>query len=122
MKRSVFLALVVAMLFFSSCAFHDGLTNNFNHNNTTVELSKKNFRVVDYVKGEASCTYVFGIGGLGKGTLVEKAKARMYKKADLMGEARTVANISVDTRYSFFPIIRKMTVTASGHVIQFEGH
>ena len=120
MKTIKFLPLLAGVLLMSSCAFHSGLTNNFNNNNTTVELSKNNYRVVDYVQGDAHCTYVFGIGGLNKDALVEKAKSEMYRKANLQGKPRAVANISVDTKYNFFPIVRRMKVTASGHVIEFE--
>lgn len=121
MKKLRLLPLFIGLLFLStSCALHDGLTNNLNHNNTVVELSDNNYQVIDYVKGNASCTYIFGIGGLDKDALVEKAKSEMYRKADLQGKARALTNISIDTQYSFFPIVRKMSVTASGHVVEFE--
>jgi len=120
MKKLRLLPLFIGLIFFSSCAFHSGLVNNFNNNTTTVELSKNNFKIVDYVKGSAHCTYVFGIGGLSKDALVEKAKSEMYRKADLQGKAKTIANISIDTKYSSFPIVKRVTVTASGHVVQFE--
>ena len=120
MKKLKLLPLLLGLLLMTSCAYHSGLVNNFNNNNTTVELSENNYRVVDYVKGSASCTYVFGIGGLDKATVVEKAKAEMYSNANLNGKARAIIYTNIDTRYTFFPIIRKMTVTASGHVIEFE--
>ena len=120
MKKLKLLPLFIGLIFFSSCAFHSGLVNNFNNNTTKVELSKNNFKIVDYVKGSAHCTYVFGIGGLSKEALVEKAKAEMYRKDDLQGKAKAIAYISIDTKFSTFPILKKVTVTASGHVVQFE--
>jgi hypothetical protein len=113
------LPIVLALLFLSGCAYHSGLTNNFNNNNTNVELNQKNYKIVDYVKGDANCTYIFGIGGLSKDALVEKARSEMYRNAQLKGEARAITNIAVDTKYSIFPIIRRMTVTVSGHVVEF---
>jgi len=120
MKKLKFLPLIFGLLFFASCASHNGLVNNFNNNNTTVELSEKNYKIIDYVKGDASCTYIFGIGGLSKQALVEKAKSEMYSNAELQGQARAIANISVDNKYSLFPFVGKMTVTVSGHVVEFE--
>ena len=120
MRKLKLLPIVFAFLFFSGCAFHNGLTNNFNNNNTNVELNQKNYKVVDYVKGNAECTYIFGIGGLSKDALVEKARSEMYRNANLKGKARAISNISVDTKYTIFPIIRKITITVSGHVVEFE--
>lgn len=120
MKKLILLPLFIGLLFFSSCAFHNGLVNNFNNNTTNVELTKNNFKIVDYVKGSSECTYVLGIGGLSKDALVEKARSEMYRKADLIGKPKAIANISVDTKYTSFPIVKKITVTVSGHVVQFE--
>jgi len=120
MKAIKFLPLLLGVFLVTGCAFHNGLTNNFNNNNTTVELSEDNFKVVNYVQGDAHCTYIFGIGGLNKEALVEKAKSEMYRRADLKGKPRAIANISVDTKYNIFPIVRRIKVTASGHVIEFE--
>lgn len=118
MKRIILIFFFAAVLF-SGCAFHSGLTNNFNSNTTTVELSQKNFKVVDYVTGESACTYVFGLGGLGKNALIESAKADMYKKANLTGSARAIANISVDIKHTTIFFVQKIDVTVSGHVVEF---
>ncbi len=117
--KNVLVILVVSVFLLSGCAFHSGLSNNFNNNVTMVQLSQNNYKVIDYITGKSSCTYVFGLGGLGKSALVEKAKSEMYKKANLTGSARAVANIAVDTKLTTIFFVQVIEVTASGHVVEF---
>ncbi len=58
MKKILFILIGITFLF-SSCAVHNGLTTNLNNHTTEVVLSKKNFKVIESVQGEAQAMYVF---------------------------------------------------------------
>ncbi|AUC76133.1 DUF6567 family protein [Olleya sp. Bg11-27] len=118
MKKMTFLLLVMT-LFLSSCATHYGLPKNYNQNTTEVVLTKKNFKVVQIVKGEAQATYIFGIGGLAKNGLIAEAKAKMLKSAGMEGAARTVVNEIVEVKTSGFLFVNKYKVIVSGQIIEF---
>ncbi|PKG52345.1 hypothetical protein CXF54_04550 [Olleya sp. 1-3] len=118
MQKMTFLLLVMT-LFLSSCATHYGLPKNYNQNTTEVVLTKKNFKVVQIVKGEAQATYIFGIGGLAKNGLIAEAKAKMLKSAGMEGAARTVVNEIVEVKTSGFLFVNKYKVIVSGQIVEF---
>jgi PBP1b-binding outer membrane lipoprotein LpoB len=118
MKKITVLLIMVA-LFFTSCASHYGLPKNYNQNTTEVVLTKNNFKVVKLVKGEASATYIFGIGGLAKNGLVAEAKAKMLESAGMEGTARMVVNEIVEVKSSGFFFVNKYKVIVSAQIIEF---
>ncbi|NRD19834.1 hypothetical protein HNV08_07210 [Winogradskyella eckloniae] len=119
MKRLSMLLIVVSMCF-TSCAAHYGLPQNYNQNTTEVVLTENNFKVVNIAKGEASATYIFGIGGLAKNGLVAEAKAKMLKSAGMEGASRTVINELVEVKTSgFLFFFNKYKVIVSGQIIEF---
>jgi hypothetical protein len=66
MKKIIFACFLAATIFsFSSCGTFIS-SQNQNPNPTSVELRKKNFRVIGTSKGEVKSSYVFGSGGLSK--------------------------------------------------------
>ncbi len=91
----------------TSCAGHYGLTSNVNNHSTEVVLSKKNFKVIKSVSGEASVMYVLGIGGLSKKALIAEARAEMLKSAELEGSAKAIINETVEIKGSSFPFVGK---------------
>ena len=102
---------------FSACGFHQGYIGH--QIQTNVELSEANFEYVKAVEGSASATYVFGIGGLGKKTLIGNAKAEMMKKAGLEG-SQAVINVSTDLKVSNYVVFVQYKATVSGDVVQFK--
>ncbi len=118
MRKLLFLLIGITFLF-SSCAVHSGLTTNLNNHTTEVVLSKKNFKVIESVQGEAQAMYVFGIGGLSKKAMIAKAKANMLSKANIVGGSKAIINETVEIKHSFFPIVRLYKVTVSGHIVEF---
>jgi len=118
MKKMYFLLILVALCM-TSCASHFGLPKNFNQNTTEVVLTKKNFKVVKMVKGEAEATYIFGIGGLAKNGLVAEAKSKMLSDAGMDGTARTVINEVVEVKTSGFLFVSKYKVIVSAQIIEF---
>lgn len=118
MKRVTILLCVISM-FFTSCAAHYGLPQNYNQNTTEVVLTEKNFKVVDLVKGEVEATYIFGFGGLAKNGLVAEAKAKMLESANMKGTSRTLINEIVEVKTSGFLFVHKYKVIVSGQIIEF---
>lgn len=103
------------MFLFSSCAIHSGMTTSM----TEVELSRKNFKVISSVQGQAKAMYVFGIGGLSKKALISEARADMLSKADIIGGSKAIINETVEVKHSFLPFVRTFKVIVSGHIIEF---
>lgn len=118
MKRISFL-IIGAMFLLSSCAIHNGLTTNLNNHTTEVVLSKKNFKVVESVKGEAKAMYILGIGGLSKKAMIAEARANMLSNANIVGASKAIINETVEVKHSLFPFVRVYTVTVSGHIVEF---
>ena len=117
--KKIFTLVILASLFLTSCASHYGLPKNYNQNTTEVVLTKKNFKVVERVKGEAQATYIFGIGGLAKNGLVAEAKANMLRSAEMEGASRTVINEVVEVKTSGFFFVSKYKVIVSAQIIEF---
>ncbi len=116
--KKVILFFAVALLF-TSCAFHQGLTNNTNVHSTEVVLSERNFRVVSNVQGETGALYIFGIGGQSKSAMIAEAKAQMLLKADMIGKARAIVNETVEVQHNFFLVGYKRKVTVTAQIIEF---
>ncbi len=120
MKKLTFL-LIGFIFLFTSCAIHSGLTTNSNNHTTEVVLSKKNFKVIQRVQGEAEVRYIFGIGGTKKQALIAEARANMLKKASIEGGSKAITNETIEMQYSLFPFVGKHKVIVSGYVIEFTG-
>ena len=104
MKPLLFLTII---FFLSGCAFHSGMMTS------NTEYIKPEYELKYTVKADAKTTRIFGIGGLGKTTLVAEAKARLYQYYPLRNE-EAYANVSVDF-WDFFLLFyhrTKATVTA----------
>lgn len=111
---------VFALFLLNSCGIHTTHVGNINGNMTNVELSKKNFQVVERVSGTSTATYIFGIGGLSNKALIEKAKSKMLQKADIVGGSKAIVNLTTESHLSdIFPFYFRRTVTISGHIVEF---
>lgn len=118
MKKLFFLVTIIVL--FSGCAMHNSLMKNVNTNSTEVVLAKKNFKVVARVRGEASAKYFFGIGGFSRNALVDKARADMLSKVDIIGGSKAIVNETVEVKNVYFtPIFIKKCVIVSAHIVEF---
>lgn len=116
--KTLLLAIVIPLL--TGCGTHYAIVGNLNANNTNVELSQKNFVVLDKVSGTSTATYFFGIGGIDNKALVERAKAEMLRSVDFEGSSKAIVNLVTETHFTFgYPVFFKKTVTVSGHIIEF---
>ncbi|WP_146194173.1 DUF6567 family protein [Brumimicrobium oceani] len=106
------LSFCVFATFLNSCAFHSGvMTGN-------AALSDANFKVVDYAVGTSETFKVFGLGGVATDALVLEAKRNLYKNYPLKA-GQALANVSVDFKRSFFPVVSKNKVVVSADIIDF---
>ena len=113
----------ISVVLFSSCGVAMGINGTSYPNDpvqTQVRLQEKNFKVVGVVKGEWSATYVLGIGGLSKQSLMNSAISDMYEKANLTG-SQTIVNITsvVSVKQIVWGIYMQRTATVTGTVIEF---
>ncbi len=112
--------LLLAAFLFQGCGIHTALMGNLTGNMTNVELSKKNFKVVEKISGTSDATYIMGIGGLSHKALIEKARADMLKGTDLTGSSKAIVNVTVEEHLaSYLVFYVKRTVTVSAHIVEF---
>ena len=117
-KKITFIASL-AILSLTSCASFNAPTINNNNQSTQVVLSKNNFKVIDSVTGESETTYILGIGGISKKSLVAEARKNMIEKANLIGSAKAIINEKIEVKSSVFPFVGKVQVMVSAEVIEF---
>lgn len=109
---------ICSLLMFTGCGVMNNLTTNANLTQTQVQLSSNNYRIVKQVVGEATDTYVLGIGGLGKAALSNTSYANMLKKANLQGSQAIIhSTTSVNVRRIL--VWTQKTVVTTGMVIEF---
>ena len=114
------LLLAAATGLLSSCGFNNALIVNHNQNNTQVQLSTNNFKVIDKVYGKAEITYICLIGGLDTRQAYENAYSDMLGKANLTGSSKAVINVITEEHLGGVPpFYYKRTITVSAHVIEF---
>ncbi|WP_017732474.1 DUF6567 family protein [Nafulsella turpanensis] len=114
------LITIFATALLSGCGYHMARVANLNNHTTEVELSRRNFVVVEKVIGKADATYIFGIGGLSDEALIANAKANMLSNAELVGTARAIINETTEEHYAMiFPVYFKKTVTVSAFIVEF---
>lgn len=118
MKRIItIVAAAVTVLCATSCGISSAVSNNVNE--TKVVLSENNFEVVGQAYGEASATYILGIGGLSKRALYSNAIDEMTRNAELTG-SQTLVNITTSTSIQNFWVYNKITCIATATVIEFK--
>jgi hypothetical protein len=121
MKKVLFVLLTVGTItFLSSCGINVATIANHNANETQVQLSNNNFKVIDKINGSAEVSYVLAFGGLNKKQLYENAYSDMMDKANLKGSPRAVINIVTEENlHGFPPFYYTRRVTVSANVIEF---
>ena len=118
-----FMCCLVTVLF-SSCGIFAGVNTtryvNYVPTHTEVRLLDNNFKVVGIAKGEWSATYVLGIGGFSKQSLLNSAISDMYEKANLTG-SQTIINVTsaVSTKTIIWGLYTQRTAVVTGTIIEF---
>lgn len=112
--------ILIIIMLFSSCGVNSALVLNHNINNTQVQLSSNNYRVVDRISGSAEVEYILLIGGLNKKQLYENAYSAMVSKANLINSSRALVNVVTEEHIGGVPPFwYKRTITVSANVIEF---
>lgn len=121
MKKVCYLLLAFLLALLSSCSFNTTAYSNIDSTNTIVDLSNKDYEVIGMVEGMSKQVYVFGIGGLSKKSLLDNAKADMYRNADLKdGEA--IIYPSTTTSVSFYLVVSIVRAKATGYKIRLHNN
>lgn len=121
MKKVCYLLLAFLLAFLSSCNYNTTSYSNVDAVNTIVDLSNTDYEILGVVEGYSKQTYVFGIGGLSKKSLLDNAKADMYRNADLKdGEA--IIYPSTTTSVSFYLIVSIVRAKATGYKIRLHNN
>ncbi|TFD91799.1 DUF6567 family protein [Dysgonomonas capnocytophagoides] len=121
MKKSLFLLITIlsSVIIFSSCGASSEATSNMSQIQTNVTLSRKNYKIVGYVKGESKQTHVLGIGGLSRKSLSESAVSEMLSSINNETGAVAVINVNVQYKRQFYFFWSKTKAIANGTVIEF---
>lgn len=117
-KLSYVLAMMVAICL-SSCGFNMQPTLNHNLSQTQVLLQNDEFKIIGKASGEASATYILGIGGLSQKAIYNNAIADMFNKTNLSG-SQTIVHINVHQHIGGVPpFYVKARYFASGIIVEF---
>ena len=116
-KLFLICAVAISALTFGSCGVASTVANNWTE--TKVLLAENNFKVVGQAYGEASATYICGIGGLSKKALKNNAINEMSKNANLTG-AQTLTNVTTNASIKMVtPLFVQVTYTATANIVEF---
>lgn len=112
MKKLI--STIVIIILFSSCtAYHSGYLNN------SASLNTNNFIYIKHnAQGTANITYVFGIGGFKKMTLVNLALQDLLKNNPLL-ENQAYVNTAVNWRNKVTLFGWKQSCTITASIVEF---
>ena len=119
-KLFIICTFVAVALSFTGCAgAASTIATNHNLTQTQVVLSDNNFKVIGQAYGEATATYICGIGGLSKKALYNNAINEMAKNANLHG-SQTLTNTTVHYSVKMItPFYVKTTCSATANIVEF---
>ena len=95
--------------------------------NTQVILSEANYKIINSVRGEATATFILGVGPFND-RLYSRAKRDMLENANLAGggnKSRALINITTDEQikyimFGYLPLWFSKTVYITADVIEFK--
>lgn len=117
---SILFCVAIMAIIMTGCGVNASRISNSNSISTNVELNKANFIVLERVSGEASSTYIMGIGGFSNQALIDMAKSNMMDEASLEGSSKAIINVTTDIhRTMVYPFYFKKKVIVSAYVIEF---
>ena len=116
-KLFLICAVAIATLTLGSCGVATHISNSLTE--TKVVLAENKFKVVGQAYGEATATYICGIGGLSKNALKNNAINEMSKNAKLTG-SQTLVNITTNASIKMVtPLYVQITYTATANIVEF---
>ncbi|WP_405606218.1 DUF6567 family protein [Polaribacter sp. Asnod1-A03] len=112
--KSLFILLTTFLLTSCNAKLYGGMSNSG-------VLSSNNFRYIHKnLQGKSQATYILGVGGFNRQSIVNEAKENMLAYAPLEPN-QALVNVVVDfkkTRYLFF--FKKLKCYVSGDIVQFQ--
>jgi len=110
-----FFCFLIIVGLMSCASVHTGYMNN------SASLSQPNFSYIQRdIQGFSTATYVLGIGGLSKETLVNSAKMNLMDIA-LLKDNQALVNTTVNFRNSYYlGVVIIVTCTVTADVVQFK--
>lgn len=110
--------MIVLAMFLAGCSSQYGYIGHTMQ--TQVQLSGKNFKVVDSVTGISSAIYVLMVFGPLEQNLMDQARRDMIRKANLLGYSKAIVNVTTDVKTTlFYPFFFQKTCYVSGEVVEF---
>ena len=127
-KKNIKNSLIIfsLLLLVNNCGFMPtGYVGN--STNTQVILSEANYKIINSVRGDATATFILGVGP-SNDRLYSRAKKDMLENANLAGggnKSRALINITTDEQikyfiFGYFPLWFSKTVYMSADVIEFK--
>ena len=112
--KSVF-AITIAIFITGCAAIHNGYMAN------SAAFSSNNFSYVKMnAQGTSTATYVLGIGGLAKETLVNDAKQQLLTSSPLKSN-QTLANLTVNWKNSIYlGLFKTVKCTVTADIVEFK--
>lgn len=110
------LAMIVAVSMSSCMGVHSGTMAS------SANLSSANFSYVKQsARGSATATYILGIGGISRETLVEDAKLRLLANNPLKSN-QALANLTVNFKVTSYVgyIYRTATCVVTADIVEFK--
>lgn len=113
--RMKWIAALFAISLLSGCAMHAGYMTN------SASLTQANFSYVQMnIKGDSRATYVLGIGGFNKNTLVNFAKQQMLADHPLKNN-QALVNVTVNfKRATVLGIYTEVNCRVTADVVEFK--
>ena len=125
-KKNIKKSLIICslLLLVNNCGFMpEGYLGH--STNTQVILSEANYKIINSVRGDATATFILGVGPLND-RLYSRAKKDMLENANLAGggnKSRALINITTDEQIRFvwfyFPFWFSKTVYITADIIEF---
>ena len=127
-KKNIKKSLIICslLLLVNNCGFMpEGYLGH--STNTQVILSEANYKIINSVRGDATATFILGVGP-SNDRLYSRAKKDMLENANLAGggnKSRALINITTDKQikyfiFGYFPLWFSKTVYMSADVIEFK--
>lgn len=118
MIKTLLFGVIVTLLLSSCAGIHSGAMLS------STALNAPNFIYVKRnIQGHSTATYILGMGGLKRETLVEDAKQDMLftETGSVLSENQALANVTINFKnaYWVFGLYVKVTCTVGADVVQF---
>lgn len=117
MKKILHLFMLCLFVAITGCNLNTTSYTNVDAVNTVVDLSNVDYEIIGIVEGYSEQTYVFGIGGLSRKSLVDNAKADMYRNANLK-EGEAIIYPSTTTSVTSYLVVQFVRAKANGYKIK----